>query len=93
MDDERLFKESKHKRNFKKRNRDEALLQTYVRTNDQLCDSLVARTYGYTNMYKDLDNGDVMHVEKKLGKLEERTSKVVRDIMEGKSGGFAQKGS
>ncbi|GBB90544.1 hypothetical protein RclHR1_17530002 [Rhizophagus clarus] len=81
VSDKRLFKEKKHKRNFKNKNKEEAFLQTYDRTTGQLGSSLVAKTYGYTNMYKDLDNEDVMHVEKKLGKLEERASKVVRDII------------
>ncbi|CAG8620956.1 11475_t:CDS:2, partial [Ambispora gerdemannii] len=63
------------------KNKEEALLQTYDRTFSQLGVSLIAKTYGYANMYKNLDHEDVMHVENKLGKLEEQASKVVRDIM------------
>ncbi|CAG8821556.1 12683_t:CDS:2, partial [Racocetra fulgida] len=40
------------------------------------------RTYGDINMYKDLNHNDTMRVENKLSKLEEKASKVVKDIIE-----------
>ncbi|CAG8585982.1 2605_t:CDS:2 [Cetraspora pellucida] len=57
-------------------------LQIYDRDKDQLGISSIARTYGDINMYKDLNHDDTMHVEKKLANLEEKASKVVRDIIE-----------
>ncbi|CAI2185524.1 2692_t:CDS:1 [Funneliformis geosporum] len=81
VDNERLFKQKKHKRNFRNRNNKDALLQTYDRNLSQLGFSLIAKTYGYANMYKDIDHEDAMNVEKKLSKLEEQASKVIRDII------------
>ncbi|CAG8509599.1 hypothetical protein C2G38_2072864 [Gigaspora rosea] len=57
-------------------------LQTYDRANDQLGSSLIARIYGDTNMYEDLNHDNKMHVEKKLAVLEERASKVIKDVIE-----------
>ncbi|CAG8716918.1 25992_t:CDS:1 [Dentiscutata erythropus] len=70
------------KQKFWKSKRKGEFLQTYNRANNQLGTSLIARIYGYTNMYEDLNNNDTMHVEKKLSILEEKASKVVRDIIE-----------
>src|SRR6266540_2378162 len=77
----KLFIQKKHKRNFKDKNKEEALLQTYDRTISQICFSLVAKTYGYTNMYKDLEHEDVMRVEKKLATLEMQASNVIHEIV------------
>ncbi|CAG8736264.1 34531_t:CDS:1, partial [Gigaspora margarita] len=57
-------------------------LQTYDRVNDQFRTSLIARIYGDTNMYEDLNHDNKMYVEKKLAVLEKRASKVVKDIIE-----------
>jgi hypothetical protein len=81
VSNKKLFKEKKHKQNFMKKNKEEALLQIYDRKTGQLDTSLVAKTYGYTNMYKDLDHENVMHVEEKFGKLEGRAAKTVKDII------------
>ncbi|CAG8629600.1 9054_t:CDS:1 [Paraglomus brasilianum] len=78
---DKLYKEKKHKRNFKDWNKKEALLQTYDKKNGQIINSLVREIYGYMNMYKDLDNEDVMYVEKKLSTLEGKASRMVRDII------------
>src|SRR5690349_3704101 len=61
-----LYKEKKHTQNFKDWNKKEALLQTYDKKNSQIINYLVRETYGYENMYKDLNNKDVMYVEKEL---------------------------
>ncbi|CAG8471706.1 135_t:CDS:1 [Ambispora leptoticha] len=81
VSNEKLFKKKKHLQNLRNKIKEEALLQTYDRTVGQLCVSLTAKNYGYTNMYKDLDHQDVMHVEDKLSKLEGRASKTIRDII------------
>ncbi|KAG9302082.1 hypothetical protein G9A89_021126 [Geosiphon pyriformis] len=78
---EKLFKQKNQKQNFRNKNKAEALLQIYDRKIGQLGISLVAKTFGYLNMYKDLNHEDAMHVEDKLSKLEEKASKVVRDII------------
>ncbi|CAG8655007.1 11715_t:CDS:1, partial [Paraglomus brasilianum] len=76
-----LYKEKKHKQNFKDWNKKEALLQTYNKEKGQIINSLVGKTYGYMNMYKDLNNKDVMYVEKELSKLEGKASLTVRRII------------
>ncbi|RHZ47780.1 hypothetical protein Glove_567g27 [Diversispora epigaea] len=62
------------------------LLQTYDRTENKLGFSLIPKTYGYENMYKDLNHEDAENVEKKLAKLEGQSSKVIRDIIEASKG-------
>src|SRR5690348_8928490 len=57
------------------------LIQTYDRKINQLGISPIGRTYGIQNMYRDLNNENVMHVEDKLRKLERQASKVIRDII------------
>ncbi|KAF0483163.1 hypothetical protein F8M41_023331 [Gigaspora margarita] len=59
----------------------EESLQIYDRAKDRLGISPIARTYGGINMYKDLNHDDTMHVERKLANLEEKASKVVKDII------------
>ncbi|CAG8546830.1 1548_t:CDS:2 [Diversispora eburnea] len=81
VSNEKLFKKKEHKRNFKNKNKSEALLQTYDRTLGQLGTSLIGKTYGYTNMYKDFDHEDMMPVENKLATLEMQASKVIHDIV------------
>ncbi|CAI2178047.1 10662_t:CDS:1 [Funneliformis geosporum] len=65
----------------KKRQRKAELLQTYDREKDQLGVSLISKTYGNPNMYKDINNEDAMHVEEKLSKLEKRASETIRNIV------------
>ncbi|KAG9300651.1 hypothetical protein G9A89_023449 [Geosiphon pyriformis] len=77
----KLSKQKKHKRNFENRNKEEALLQVYNRAIGQLDVSLAAKTYGYQDMYKNLNHENAMHLEEKLAKLEEKCSTVVRDII------------
>ncbi|CAG8460524.1 1248_t:CDS:1 [Paraglomus occultum] len=76
-----IYKEKKHKQSFKNWNKKNALLQAYDNKNGQIINSPVRRTYGYMNMYKDLDNKDVMYVEKELSKLEEKASHMIKDII------------
>ncbi|CAG8521008.1 5448_t:CDS:2, partial [Diversispora eburnea] len=47
------------------------LLQTYNRAKNELGFSKISRTYGYEN----INHEDTLHVEKKLAKLEEHSSK------------------
>ncbi|CAB4481612.1 hypothetical protein RhiirA5_448560 [Rhizophagus irregularis] len=77
---ERIF-ESNIKQQKKKNRRKAELLQTYDRNKDQLGVYLISRTYGYQNMYKDLNNKDVMHVEERLAKLERRASETIHNIV------------
>ncbi|CAG8455068.1 21252_t:CDS:1 [Dentiscutata erythropus] len=83
---ERIFSSNRklftQKQKFWKSKKKGESLQIYDRANDQLCISLIARIYGDINMYKDLNHNDAMRVEKKLSILEEKASKVVRDIIE-----------
>ncbi|RHZ71994.1 hypothetical protein Glove_248g33 [Diversispora epigaea] len=84
VSNEKLLKsieKKKYKQSFKNKNKLEALLQTYDRTLGKLNTSLTGKTYGYTNMYKDFDDKDVMRVEKKLATLEMQASKVIHDIL------------
>ncbi|CAG8739465.1 6022_t:CDS:1, partial [Racocetra persica] len=83
---ERIFTSNRKQFNqnqklWKERKRGESL-QIYDRAKDQLDISLIKRTYGDINMYKDLNHNDTMRVENKLSKLEEKASKVVKDIIE-----------
>ncbi|CAG8703980.1 14898_t:CDS:1 [Acaulospora morrowiae] len=57
------------------------LLQIYDRKKDKLGISLIANTYGYWDMYKDLNNTDVMHVEEKLSKLEGSVAITIKKIL------------
>ncbi|KAF0556432.1 hypothetical protein F8M41_015345 [Gigaspora margarita] len=57
-------------------------LQTYNRADNQLGVSLIRDTYEYQNMYIDLNNEKVMHIENELSVLERKASKVIRDIIE-----------
>ncbi len=78
------MKGPKKKKGVKQQKKNKAkvdLLQTYDRKNDQLGVSLISRTYGHKNMYKDLNYNDVMHVEKELSKLENRASNVIQNII------------
>ncbi|RIB23413.1 hypothetical protein C2G38_2072869 [Gigaspora rosea] len=83
---ERVFSNNKklfnQKQKFWKSKKKGESLQTYDRANDKLGTSLIARIYGDTNMYEDLNHDDKMRVEKKLAVLEEKASKVIRDIIE-----------
>ncbi|CAG8771315.1 9904_t:CDS:1 [Dentiscutata erythropus] len=83
---ERIFTSNKElfsqKKKLWKSKKKGEFLQTYDRANDQLGTSLISRIYGDTNMYKDLNHDDTMRVEKKLAILEEKASKVIRDIIE-----------
>ncbi|KAF0501270.1 hypothetical protein F8M41_020049 [Gigaspora margarita] len=72
---------NKQKKGLKSKRKGESL-QTYDRANDKLGTSLIARIYGDTNMYEDFNHNDKMRVEKKLAVLEEKASKVIRDIIE-----------
>src|SRR5438105_3044683 len=63
-----------------KKKRKQEFIQTYDRKANQLGISLIGKTYGIPNMYKDLNNENVMHVEDKLGNLEMRASRVIRNI-------------
>ncbi|CAG8504272.1 13045_t:CDS:1 [Acaulospora colombiana] len=78
-------KGQRKKREFKKQKKEDMkkgeLIQTYDREKDQLGISLIKSTYGYWDMYKDLNNKDVMHVEEKLSKLEGSASKTIKDIL------------
>ncbi|CAG8767003.1 16021_t:CDS:1 [Cetraspora pellucida] len=82
---ERIFtsnrKQFDQKRKFWKEKKKGESLQIYDRAKDQLDFSLVAKTYGDINMYKDLNHDDTMRVEKKLANLEEKASNVVREII------------
>ncbi|CAG8729855.1 14054_t:CDS:1, partial [Acaulospora morrowiae] len=76
-------KGQRKKKGVKKESRRKAeILQTYDREKDQLGTSLIGDTYGYQDMYKDLNNKDVMHVEEKLSKLEGMASKTIKRILE-----------
>ncbi|RIA86209.1 hypothetical protein C1645_780117 [Glomus cerebriforme] len=81
VNNKNLFKQRGHKRNFRDKNKEEALLQTYDRTKSQFDVSLVAKTYGIENMYKDFNHEDVMRVESKLAKLEGQVARVIHDIV------------
>ncbi|RIA89097.1 hypothetical protein C1645_825339 [Glomus cerebriforme] len=69
------------KKQKKKEQRKAEFIQTYDRKNNQLGVSLISKTYGYPNMYKDLNNEDVMHVEEKLSKLERQASETIHNIV------------
>ncbi|CAG8471144.1 3288_t:CDS:2 [Funneliformis mosseae] len=77
---ERIF-ESNINQQKKKSQRKVELIQTYVREEDQLRVSFISKTYGRTNMYKDINNEDAMHVEAKLSKLERSVSETIRNIV------------
>ncbi|CAG8665941.1 4351_t:CDS:1 [Funneliformis caledonium] len=77
---ERIF-ESNINQQKKKSQRKAELIQTYVREEDQLRVSFISKTYGRTNMYKDINNEDAMHVEAKLSKLERSVSETIRNIV------------
>ncbi|CAG8496784.1 5656_t:CDS:2 [Scutellospora calospora] len=57
------------------------LLQIYDRKTDQLDVSLVSRTFGYVDMYRNIKYEDEMRVEKELSELERRASNVVKEII------------
>ncbi|CAG8738122.1 11371_t:CDS:1 [Dentiscutata erythropus] len=83
---ERIFESNgtlskKQKKIFKKKNKDNALLQVYNRNNNQFDISPVSKTYGITNMYEDFNHENVMQVEKKLCKLETQASDVIHNIV------------
>uniref|UniRef100_A0A1D1YZY9 Myosin-14 n=1 Tax=Anthurium amnicola TaxID=1678845 RepID=A0A1D1YZY9_9ARAE len=82
---QRKKKGQKGNKDFKKQKREDQrkaeLLQTYDREKNQLGVSLISKTYGHWNMYKDLNNEHVMHVEEKLSKLEGQASKTIQDIL------------
>ncbi|CAG8490418.1 14385_t:CDS:2, partial [Racocetra fulgida] len=68
-------KQFNQKQKFWKTKKKGESLQIYDRAKDQLGTSSIARTYGYINMYEDLNDDDTMCVEKKLATLEEKASK------------------
>ncbi|CAG8457637.1 11959_t:CDS:1 [Diversispora eburnea] len=78
VNNKKIFNQNKK---FWKKRREE-LLQTYDRIVDELEFSLISKTYGCKNMYKDFNHEDAENVEKKLAKLEGQSSKVIRDIIE-----------
>ncbi|CAG8434266.1 11188_t:CDS:1 [Scutellospora calospora] len=79
VSDKKLFNKKRKKILLSKKKSER--LQTYDRSNDQLGISLIAKTYGFKNLYKDLNHDDTMRVENKLSKLENEASNVVRDII------------
>src|SRR3954447_26996231 len=54
------------KKQQKKKKIEVELLQMFNRKENRLGVSFIRKTYGYKNMYKDLNHEDVMHVEEKL---------------------------
>ncbi|CAG8504440.1 25257_t:CDS:1, partial [Racocetra persica] len=77
----------KQKQNFKKKNKEDALLQVYDRKNNQFGISFVSKTYGIVNMYKDFNHEDAMRVEGKLSTLETQASNVIHNIVNASQNG------
>ncbi|CAB4423101.1 unnamed protein product [Rhizophagus irregularis] len=81
VNNDNLFKKKRYRQNFKDKNKGTALLQTYDRNKSQFGVSLIAKTYGIENMYKDFKHEDVMRVEEKLAELERQIAKVIHNIV------------
>ncbi|KAF0548956.1 hypothetical protein F8M41_025578 [Gigaspora margarita] len=71
----------KQKQRFKEKNKKDAFLQVYYKNSNQFDTSLVSKTYGNMNMYKDFNHENVMRVEDKLSKLEMQAADVIHNIV------------
>ncbi|CAB4396870.1 unnamed protein product [Rhizophagus irregularis] len=75
VNNDNLFKKKRYRQNFKNKNKGAVLLQTYDRNKSQFGVSLVAKTYGIENMYKNFKHKDIIRVEEKLAELERQIAK------------------